>query len=208
MTIGERISQFRKSAGMTQEALAQKLGITNQAVSKWESDQSCPDITLLPGLADTFGVTVDALFGRETQLAPVLPWEDDGTLRVVLYVGHRHVGAHPLAGDVQFCYEGPALNIHSELAVRCGDVAGGITAGGDVTCDDVGGSITAQGNVTCDDVRGNITAQGNVTCDDVEGPIQADGNVTCDEIRGNVVCGGNFTADEIHGDIIAGGTRH
>ena len=40
---GQRIAALRKQAGMTQEALAQRLGITNQAVSKWESDQCCPD---------------------------------------------------------------------------------------------------------------------------------------------------------------------
>lgn len=51
---GQRIAALRKSKGMTQEALAQRLGITNQAVSKWESDQCCPDIMQLPALADIF----------------------------------------------------------------------------------------------------------------------------------------------------------
>ena len=48
---GQRIAALRKGRGMTQEALAQQLGITNQAVSKWESDQCCPDIMQLPALA-------------------------------------------------------------------------------------------------------------------------------------------------------------
>ena len=52
---GARIAALRKQSGMTQEALAQRLGITNQAVSKWESDQCCPDIMQLPVLADIFG---------------------------------------------------------------------------------------------------------------------------------------------------------
>ena len=64
-TLGRRISALRKSAGMTQDQLAEKLGITAQAVSKWENDQSCPDITILPRLADLFGVSVDTLLGRE-----------------------------------------------------------------------------------------------------------------------------------------------
>jgi len=50
---------------LTQEQLAEKLGITAQAVSKWENDISCPDISILPKLADIFGVTIDELLGRE-----------------------------------------------------------------------------------------------------------------------------------------------
>lgn len=63
-TIGKRIAVHRKRMGMTQEQLADKLGITAQAVSKWENDQSCPDISTLPLLADIFGVSTDTLLGR------------------------------------------------------------------------------------------------------------------------------------------------
>lgn len=66
-TIGKRISENRKRLGLTQDALAEKLGVTAQAVSKWENDQSCPDITMLPKLAEIFGISTDALLGRETQ---------------------------------------------------------------------------------------------------------------------------------------------
>ena len=66
MSIGSKIAQYRKEKGLTQETLAQLIGVTNQAVSKWESDQCCPDIQMLPKLADIFDVSVDALFDRET----------------------------------------------------------------------------------------------------------------------------------------------
>lgn len=66
-TLGKRIAQNRKHLGMTQEQLAAKLGVTPQAVSKWENDQSCPDIATLPILAEIFGVSIDALLGREPQ---------------------------------------------------------------------------------------------------------------------------------------------
>lgn len=65
MSIGSKIAQYRKEKGLTQETLAQLIGVTNQAVSKWESDQCCPDIQILPKLADIFDVSVDALFDRE-----------------------------------------------------------------------------------------------------------------------------------------------
>lgn len=64
-TLGKRIARHRKRLGMTQEQMAEKLGVTAQAVSKWENDQSCPDITMLPRLAELFGITADALLGRE-----------------------------------------------------------------------------------------------------------------------------------------------
>ena len=64
-TLGKRIVQHRKRLGLTQDALAEKLGVTAQAVSKWENDQSCPDITMLPRLAEIFGTTTDALLGLE-----------------------------------------------------------------------------------------------------------------------------------------------
>lgn len=62
-TLGKRISAGRKKLGLTQDALAEKLGVTAQAVSKWENDQSCPDITMLPKLAELFDTTTDALLG-------------------------------------------------------------------------------------------------------------------------------------------------
>ena len=49
-TLGKRIIEHRKALGLTQDQLAEKLGVTAQAVSKWENDQSCPDITMLPKL--------------------------------------------------------------------------------------------------------------------------------------------------------------
>ena len=66
MTIGKRIAFLRKEKGLTQEELAQHMGISPQAVSKWENDQTCPDISALPKLARLFGVTVDELLeGKE-----------------------------------------------------------------------------------------------------------------------------------------------
>ena len=64
MTLGSRIAQYRKNGGMTQESLARKLGVTNQAVSKWENG-GVPDTELLPKIADYFNVSIDELFGRE-----------------------------------------------------------------------------------------------------------------------------------------------
>ena len=64
-TLGRRIARMRLEHAMTQERLANIANVSAQAVSKWENDQSYPDILLLPLLAETFGVTVDELLGVE-----------------------------------------------------------------------------------------------------------------------------------------------
>ena len=66
-TLGKRIAAGRKRLGITQDRLAEQLGVTAQAVSKWENDQSCPDITMLPKLAEIFGISTDALLGIAKQ---------------------------------------------------------------------------------------------------------------------------------------------
>lgn len=60
-TLGMMIAELRKEEGMTQLQLAEKLGVTDKAVSKWERDLSCPDINSLPNLAALLGVSVDEL---------------------------------------------------------------------------------------------------------------------------------------------------
>ena len=60
-TMGEMIAALRKEKGMTQLELAQKMGVTDKAVSKWERDLSCPDVSSLPRLAEVFGISVDEL---------------------------------------------------------------------------------------------------------------------------------------------------
>ena len=80
-TLGGMIASLRKEKGMTQLELAEKLGVTDKAVSKWERDLCCPDIATLPKLAEVVGIRVDALMQADTEpkeetkkeLAPMLP---------------------------------------------------------------------------------------------------------------------------------------
>ncbi len=213
MTMGQTIGQRRRAMNMTQEALANILGVSNQAVSKWESDQCYPDIELLPKLADQFGITIDQLFGREpVQIAPMktkyvdgLPWPDDGTLRAVVYKGHEllaHMGA---CKDMTFTFYGEPVNVASAFNLRCEAVGGNVSAGGSVTCDSVEGNVEAGGSVNCNQVDGNVEAGGSVTVKgSVEGSVDAGATVTCGDVSGDVDAGATVTCGNVGGDVEAG----
>lgn len=65
MTIGTNIKRLRQNKGVTQEQLGAVLGISSQAVSKWENESALPDIMTLPKLADYFGISIDELMGYQ-----------------------------------------------------------------------------------------------------------------------------------------------
>ena len=90
-TLGKRIAALRKQKELKQDDIAQLLEVSPQAVSKWENDQTCPDIGLLPKLAQILGVTTDELLSgkQELQEVRVLPPEQrkdikDMLLRIIV----------------------------------------------------------------------------------------------------------------------------
>ena len=71
--IGQRITALRKAHNLTQSELADRLGVTHQAVSQWERSETLPDILILPKLAEIFGETTDHFLGlTEEAAAPAL----------------------------------------------------------------------------------------------------------------------------------------
>ena len=212
--MGARILRRRKEKGLTQEALANQLGVSNQAVSKWEGDVCCPDLQLLPLLADTLELSLDELFGRESmaktaqkaeadsQILPIaaeLPWEDDDAIHAVLFQGHRllqpkqgslfrHDKYDEIRKTVELHFSGTAQDIYSDFSVVCTDstISGSVRAGDGVTCTDVGGDVTAGDDVTCGNVGGDVSANDSVRCGEVKGNVRASDSVTCGDISGSV----------------------
>ena len=70
MLIGDVIRKYRKQAGITQEEMARRLGVTTPAVNKWENNNTQPDITLLAPIARLLGITTDTLLSYRESLSP------------------------------------------------------------------------------------------------------------------------------------------
>ena len=75
-TLGEMIAALRRERQLTQAELAEKMGVTDKAVSKWERNLSCPDLSSIPRLAETLGVGVDELI--QAKAVPARPREKAG----------------------------------------------------------------------------------------------------------------------------------
>lgn len=90
-TFGSMLADLRKSKGMTQVQLAEKMGVTDKAVSKWERDLSFPDINTIPKLAEFFNVSVDELIQVKTNT------KDNGTKENISNIINIVLKAIPLA---------------------------------------------------------------------------------------------------------------
>ena len=205
MSIGEKIRQARKEKGIGQEALAEQLGLSVQAVSKWECNLSCPDITLLPRIADYLEVTLDHLLRDEqkemhTSISAQLDLPDDDTLRIVQCVGRKVVSRNEWKGLKQdekiplyFDEKWDAGDRKPEIKLEIwgsadieGSVSGNVDAGSVVNCGDVGNNANAGSVVNCGEVGNNVSAGTSVNCGDVQGNVSCQGEIHCRAIRGDV----------------------
>lgn len=223
LTLCKNIAALRKGAGLTQEALASQLGLTYQAISKWENGLSCPDVQLLPQIADIFNVSIDALFGRETQAAEPVPaaepesaalikiesdqpvnvtyeqnlppWEDDGTLYIALYRGHELLNEDALPLEK---LSGVPF-VHEGPALNIHSILPVHIEG------DVMGDVLCGSDVSCENVGGDVSAAGSVDCGSVAGHVTATGDVDCGGVEGNVFAHGDVDSGGVRGSVYAGG---
>lgn len=76
MTLGEKIKVLRSDIGLTQEQLANKLGVSRQAITKWESDKGIPDIDNLKAISKLMGVSIDSLVDNDKNIENIVVRED------------------------------------------------------------------------------------------------------------------------------------
>lgn len=227
LKLHDTICFYRKKQGLTQEELAQRLGVTNQSVSKWESAQCCPDISLIPKLADIFDVSIDELFGKEPKpttnnygLCTEFPWPDDEKLRVVFSRGRKILDKSENINEyinIRFphnCNETTRQYFKVEVFgnVFCdASINGDVISHGEIECNEINGDIKESSqNVNCQgNINGNINAGANISCGgSIGGGVNCGNNVSCaGEINGAVNCGDNVACgNNIKGDVSCGGS--
>lgn len=211
--INDVIRNKRRSSGISQEVLAESLGVTVQAVSKWETGLSCPDIVMLPKIAEYFKISLDRLFfGDEaedyTDSLKGIP--DDGRFRIVQCVGNKVLGKSEYKEKEKIGLIIPDTE-RRELSFEVwgsadieGDIGGHVDAGAGVCCGDVGAHVHARGGVNCGNVECHVDAGGGVNCGNVGAHVDAGGGVNCGNVGANVQSGGDVKCSSIGGDVEAG----
>lgn len=203
------LKQLRKQKGISQETLAEFLGISTQAVSKWECELSYPDIGLLPILAEYFQVSIDFLLtgSQCSRTYDSDRFVDDNTLYIVQYKGSRLLTESVYDPSIRIMIKaedtmnGPVEiwgsadikgNISGDVqagdGVNCGNVAGAVYAGDGVNCGNVSGDVHAGDGVNCGNVGRNVNAGDDIHCANIGGDIiSCDGDIYCREI-GSIHC--------------------
>lgn len=184
MTVNEviccNIAELRKKRGLSQEELACMLDITFQAVSKWENQLSCPDIALIPKIAEIFQVSIDFLFGQEekkTMEKHSTEWPNDNNLYAVIFQGHQILKKEEITDDlsqIELKYDGnmQGITIKSYFSVTVTEniTDSTIQSGTHITCADITDSKIESGtHITCADIYDcdSICSEAHITCADI-----------------------------------------
>lgn len=203
LKLNDTICFYRKRQGLTQAELAEKLGVTNQSVSKWESSQCCPDISLIPKIAEIFKISIDELFGKEPiptvnnyDLCTEFPWPDDETLRVIFARGRKILQKTDDINEI----------INVRFPANCNETTKHyfkVEVFGNICCDaSINGDVVGHGRIECNQINGDIKeCRDNISCaGDINGNVNCGDNVTCgDNIQGNITCGGSIECKKIEG---------
>ena len=230
----EKLRDLRKSKGMSQEQLSEKLGISVQAVSKWECAQSYPDIELLPIIADIMGVSIDYLLrgvefvnnkgslnagkisddNAETnsEIGKEVGLPDDNVLRIVQFKGRkllRQDNYDPQIKIPLYIEDGDledvdTVEIWGNANIE-GDINGSVNAGGGVNCGNVGDYVEAGGGVNCGCVGDYVEARGGVNCGPVGDYVEAGGGVNCGPVGDYVEAGGGVNCGAVGEYVEASG---
>ena len=202
--ICDRIAQLRKRDKLSQETLANMLGITFQAVSKWENNVSCPDISIMPSIAKIFNVPIGYLFGEEVynekaytdrQEIPEnngnntfngeniirCDWNDDGVVRVVVARGHELIKSQELDEKIkQF------VSVQLNTNINGGKIDSQLSISIPQESEVTNSTLTAGNSINCGDITdgGTMSAGNSINCGDItaSGTITAGCSINCGDI--------------------------
>lgn len=217
----KNLTLLRRRAGLTQEQFAEKLGLSFQAVSKWENGLSCPDIALLPEIAAIYGVEIGQLFTPiDPENPPVSREEDpapdsapdlgsaiDSLIRSVTHQVSQSIPS-PKKMEFDFHWDNtPPPSFETALPVR----VEGLPWEDDGVYRAVlfrGRSLVTppaaeKGVLAVEEgLDSGLLSAFSVACDNVEGDVRCVlGNLTCDSVEGDVLYCGSVTCDAVEGGV-------
>ena len=200
MNIGNNIKQLRQQKNLTQEQVAEKLGVSYQAVSKWENNANTPDIALLPQIANVFGVSIDALFSDSiTDYSDLHPFmKDDDIIRVVQMRGTKVLKVSSIVSpdtppiEIAFPHDCNDRTQYFNVEVY-GHIISDSSINGDVVChqsihsSSINGDVKSNGNIEVKELNAQKVTCNNITdCYKIEAKtIECAGNV----VSANLTCG-------------------
>lgn len=180
IVLAANILMYRKKSGLSQDELAQKLGVTFQAVSKWENAKAAPDIAFLPIMADIFGCYIDELFSREIKTevhydhCAEFPWADDNTIRIFQTLGKKILKSQEDSSYIEITFPS-SCNETTKQYFKV-EVFGNI-----VSDSSINGDVICHGKIDCHEINGNINTQGDISAYQ----INSQGKIICNEIVKN-----------------------
>ncbi len=197
-----------------QEALANAVGVSVQAVSKWETGQSVPDVGIIPDIAAFFGVSIDSLFyDKKEEIGSELPFPDDDVLYIVQVRNGSVLDKDKWSRDstIKLSLENTKEKLDVQIwgsAEIKGDVSGSVDAGEGVSCQNVGGRVNAGCGVSCGNVGGAVNAGDGISCGNVGGAVNAGDSVICGNVGGSVNAGDGLNCGNISGSVSTDGDIH
>jgi len=202
MNIGKNIKYLRQQNNITQENLADYLGVSYQAVSKWETDTNTPDIALLPCIAEYFHISLDTLFSENiSTVAEVFEQiEDDGVIRVVQLQGKKIL-------KVDKYEPGKTMPIELIFPTNCNDTTQyfKVEVWGFLTTDgSINGDVVCHQDINCGAINGDVKCQGNIKAREINalGSVSCNNIIDCYQINTKIInCSGDISCQNIDNDV-------
>ena len=224
--VANNIKKYRKEQGLSQEALAEKLRVTSQAVSKWECMQSIPDIEAMIEICNLMGISLDKLVldkDPEVVIKEVIVEKeteeskgeehydrrgffnkiyfdalpDDNDLRVLQFKGRRLLREHDYDRKIRI-----PLAIDND---RFPDKTVNVHIVGNADIDgDISGSLNAGDSVSCGNVGASVRAGDSVNCGNVGASVNAGDGVNCGNVGASVSAGDSVNCGNVGNSVSAG----
>ena len=229
LILGENLKSLRKEKGISQETLAEYLGISVQAVSKWENNLSYPDIEFLPTLANYYEVTVDYLltgnsipkekttfYASNNGNGVTVNLPNDNVHRILQFKGNELLNKDTYNNKTPILLQLKAndkeytkvnLEIWGSADIK-GNIDGDVCTGLELNCGSINGDANAGLSLNAGNISGDANAGLGLNCGNVGGDVNAGNAVNCGNITGDLSAGNSVNCGDIHGDVTVNGDLH